>query len=268
MDKSALQGEVTDSREEHLLSENQSVRTTDIRPNNQALNVDEPLFYESRHTLHMVRVILFTISLVYWSICLYSHDIEGFLNYCHFFTFWGQTMVNFYLLWVIMYYPKKRALSDRTVVFQQALLTTETMITFTFWCLLAPGMGWDKAITFRRVYDHIVPFLFMIHELVVSYGNYTIKGELLGVAIFLVYSCFNIFICFKFDIIPYDTPISNPHYTATYFAIAGSLCFVFVVGRLYTKSKSAITARLILLRNRRLERLTDDMIDRLDDNKF
>ena len=243
---------------------NTSMATTDIMPNHDRLDVDEPVIYESRHTLHTVRVVLFAVSLVYWSICLYSHDVYGFIAYCHFFTFWGQTMVNFYLFWVIMYYPKKRALSDGTVIFQQALLTIETMIVFAYWCMLAPGLGWDKAISFRRVYDHSVPFLFMIHELVVSYGNYTIQGELLGVVIFLIYSCYNVFICFQYDIIPYDTPISNPHYTATYVAIAGSLAVVFGIGRLYTKSKSAITSRMLLNRSRRMESETDAMFDKLD----
>ena len=238
--------------------------TGDLDLHAHGLNVDESTFYESRHTLHSIRVVLFTVSTLYWSVSLYSGGIYGFLSYCRYFTFWGQTMVNIYLFWVILYYPKKRVLSDSTITFQQAILTCETMIVVAFWCLLAPGMGFDKAITYRQVYDHVVPFLFMVHELVVTYGHYTIRGEILGVVIFLIYSCFNILICFAYDLIPYDTPISNPKDWPTYVAIPLSLLFVFFLGRIYTLSKQKIMKKLHLKRIGRMESESDSVFTKLD----
>ena len=228
------------------------------------LNVDESTFYESKHTLHAVRVVLFTISTIYWSVCLYSHDIDGFLKYCRFFTFWGQTMVNMYLFWVIVYYPKRRLLSNGTIMFQQAILTCQTMVVVVYWCLLAPGLGYSQAFSFRRVYDHVVPFLFMIHELVVTYGHYTIHGEILGVIIFLSYSLYNVIICFAFDWIPYDTPISNPHQWLTYVAISLSLALVFLFGRIYTFSKQRIMKRLHFKRVKKMEISANTTITRID----
>lgn len=214
----------------------------------EQIHVDNTGFYESRQTLHRIRVILFFFSATFATKSLYSSEgfSHWFLNFFKFFTNWGQTMVLLYLMWVIWYFPKTKVLNARTIVFQQAVLTCQTVIVLIYWTILAPHQGWSKSFTFDSVFPHSFPYLCMIHEMVATYGDYSKKGDVAGLVILGLYLTENICLAFFDNIIVYDTPLTNPKKWISFPVFFVTIFIVLGISRLYKKIKYRITRNFIL----------------------
>ena len=228
------------------------------------LHVDLSPFYESRQMLHRIRVVFFFFNSIMWAWGLDS-DILGFFSFrIRYFTFWGMSMVNFYLMWVIFYFPKRKIMNRGTIIFQQAILMCETLIVIVYWSILAPSMGWGKATSINGVYAHVFPFLFMLHELFVSYGSFTYRGEIAGVIIILTYSIWNTFLAYKYDIIVYKTPYTDPTNWRSFIVMPINVILVYLVGRLLRIFKARIVSRLHLRKAATTEKRMDDLVKQLD----
>lgn len=212
-------------------------------------HVDNTGFYESRQTLHRIRVIQFFFSATFAMKSVYTTNggfFKWFLDFYKFFTNWGQTMVLLYLGWVIWYFPKTKVLNARTIVFQQAVLSCQTVIVLIYWSILAPHAGWDKSLTFNSAFPHIFPYLSMVHEMIATYGEYTYQGDIAGLIILSLYLVENMCLAFFDDIIVYDTPFTNPKKWIAFPVFFFSIIIVFGISRLYKRLKHKITSNFIL----------------------
>ena len=215
-------------------------------------HVDMSSWYESRQTLHRIRVTLFFFITCMWSVGLIDSGWSWFPHKYKFFTIWSETMVMFYLMWAILYFPKGRVFNGWTVVMQEAILTCQTFVVLIYWSVLVP-FGSAGGNNFQAIFEHSVPFLTMVHEMLFTYGQYSFKSELVGAAIFTIYICFNILLYYTTGIIVYKTPLTDPSKWFMYLFIPVLTMTALGVGRLYTLLKKKVSWRLHLSRTRRLE---------------
>lgn len=225
------------------------------------LHVDLTVLYEDRQTLHRIRIVMFTMHTIMYTWDLSEKGWTFFPNRAKFFTWWGMTMVWAYLFWVVFYFPKRKQMSKRTIIFQQAVVTCETMISLVFWTILAPSFGFKESATFSGTYDHLVPLLIMLHEVMASYGTYDHKGELLGVGITLFYGIVNIILAFGFDIIVYPTPYTDSKNWRTYIAMPFNLLLTYGLARSYRVIKKKIVKKFHLGKQKNVNSLNDKFIE-------
>ena len=210
-------------------------------------HVDNTGFYESRQTLHRIRVIMFFFSATFATRSMYSSEgfFHWFLGFYKFFTNWGQTMVLLYLMWVIWYFPKTKVLNKRTIVFQQAVLSCQTVIVLIYWSILAPHAGWSSSLTFSSAFPHVFPYLCMVHEMVATYGDYSTEGDIAGLIILGLYTVENTCLAFFDNIIVYDTPFTNPKKWISFPIFFLTILIVFGISRMYKNIKYKITRNFI-----------------------
>ena len=235
--------------------------------NHEARHIDLSTIYENRQVLHRVRTAMFWINSVFWAAGSFGNDGWMWFPYrIRFMTFWGLTLVNAYLFWVIMFFPKHRWLNSGTIRFQQGVLFIQTLIVIVYWSILAPSSS--KKISILGYYDHICPFLFMVHEMIVTYGTYNFKGELLGLGIYALYSAWNMILAFGFDIVVYKTKYTDPHHWETLVAMPIALLLSFLIGRLCTQVKNQTVRKLHERRVRLLEKKEDDIVEQMAKEKI
>ena len=207
-------------------------------------HVDTSMFYESRQTLHRIRIVLFFISTFHWGSRIFEWGWAWFSTNIQYFTFWNSTAVQFYLAWVVFFYPKHKTLSNNTVIAQQAILICQTIVVLIYWFILAPSFGWNLALQYDLgFYPHSIPFLFMVHELFATYGTYGSKGEIAGVVVCVVYAAFNIYLRFFHGILVYSTAFLDPKNLKCYIALPLNLLLGYGIGKLCTKMKNSLVRK-------------------------
>ena len=153
-------------------------------------------------------------------------------------------MVEIYLLWVILHFPKSRFISETTLALQHAIMVCQTIIVSVFWTVLAPADHFKGAKTTEGFYDHVFPLLFILHEVLVTYGRFTWKGELIACIIYLAYLCLNTYLAFVWDIIVYKTPLTNPKVLICWLLMPVAFGVAILIGRGYRKLKGTVVGKL------------------------
>ena len=204
-------------------------------------HVDSSHFYASRQTLHSIRtILLFVSSMHYWN-DLFTYGWKWLPLNLKYFTFWGKSLVQFYLLWVVVYYPKSKKMSNFTLVAQHTILICETYIFLMYWLILSPHKDWKESFAYENgIYPHFIVFLFILHEFSVTYGEYGSRGEIGGIIIISVYMVWSIYLKVWQGIDVYKLPVSDPREwdwkVCLYIFI--NFCVILMVGRVYRVLKN------------------------------
>ena len=131
--------------------------------------IEQPVFFKSPILLKKVRILLLIVlNVFYWSSFFVYEKLENIIGQYLFFTYWGETMVIVYLLFVILAQPISARVERAILALQHAVLACQVMIVLIYWGILFPSVGWAVPTGARRgyhifgmIYKHILPFLGM-----------------------------------------------------------------------------------------------------------
>lgn len=221
---------------------------TDQSKDNPYFNSHEEVsrYYDNNETLYRIRVILLFISTLHYGGDMFNYGWKWLPLNLKYLTFWGKSLVQFYLLWVVLFFPKTRRVSNATLIVQQSILICQTYIVVAYWVILAPLYGWAHVSKYENgIYPHVFPFLFVLYEYVATNGEYGVKGEIGGIGIILIYTVWNGYLKIWHDIDVYKTPNSDPRDWdwKEYISIIFRIGLIFLVGRGYRVLKNIIVSK-------------------------
>lgn len=199
-------------------------------------HVDKSIWYKDREVLFRIRVVMFFILAINWASTMFLLSFEKWLRTFGFYTIWNETFVFAYFFMIIFLHPLEKRWSNLIVNFQHQVVTSQSLVVLVFWSILAPylglSLGQGSSMVYVNCYKHSVPFLFILHEFLVTYGLYEMKGVYICLAILGVYSVLNVFDSLVLDFTAYPTPNTDPHNWQAYVLSAVLFVLVYFTGRL------------------------------------
>lgn len=209
--------------------------------------VDKNIYYKSPNTLHRIRVIMFFILAINWASTIFLAGPLKFLQSFKFYTIWNETFVFLYFFCIVFYHPVQQSHSDLLVNFQHQVITSQTIVVIIYWSILAPTLGLSlnqgTNMIYINCYKHSLPFLFICHEFLVTYGYYKKNGVWICMTTLVVYTLFNLFLGLAFNIIVYPTKFTDPKKPLAYVMLPVMCLIVYGMGMFYRAMKRKVCVK-------------------------
>lgn len=232
-----------------LLEENKSQRGTRLTVRTRLYHgidhhVDNSSLYDPQK-LHKIRVIMMFVTSINWASGLFRDGPVKFGSYFRYYTIWNESFVFFYFLAVVYFFPVTKRQSEALVSFQHQVVISQTIVVLVFWTILWPklGLGSNSTQVYSNIYKHSVPFLFIVHEFISTYGLYTKRGIWLCMAVLLVYTALNFSLALIWNIVVYPTRFTDPHNALSYPLGVFNFLIVYLVGILLIRLKKNIVVK-------------------------
>lgn len=209
-------------------------------------HVNDSNFYHDKQVLHKIRVLMFFVLAINWASGAFINGPVKFAGNFVFYTIWNETFVFLYFFCLVFLHPVTKRNSDFLVSFQHQVVVSQTIVVVVYWTILAPALGIDlgkgASMFYINCYKHSFPFLCIVHEFLVTYGLYKLKGIYVCMATLLVYLVLNITLALGFDKVVYPTKFTDPHFWQSYPMTVVNFGIVYGVGRLamYLKKKLVV----------------------------
>ena len=199
--------------------------------------IDSPVSFISEKTLRNYRLFMLIILIVNEAVYMTSTLFKHMEHHLRYFTCWNQYFVLIFFGFCSFVLPAGKTASNVLRTIQHTLISTSLIVLLGYWLVLFPAKvkGGEYSVSrefywlwvIRGFFNHLVPqfgklffgliFLGIIIDGFLTKGQYTKLPMLIAPFICIVYSCYNCALALIFDIVPYQTPITDPHSKTPFF---------------------------------------------------